>query len=88
MDLHDSRNIRRVLHIMSAEWGQPVWKVKHIIQQAIDQRWEKAMLDPEEKALLDKYFPDGKPTPEQYVLWLGHAHEKGEDMPYLLEDLR
>lgn len=51
----------------------------------IDESWEKAMSDPEEKALWDKYFPCGKPTPVQYILLLGHAHEKGEEIPLLLK---
>lgn len=86
MDLHDSRNVQRVLRTMAVEWGQPVWKVRHIIQQSIDNSWETAVLDPEAKALWDKYFPNGKPTPDQYILRLGHAHETGEDVPYLLKD--
>lgn len=84
MDQHDSRNVQRVFRMLAAEWNCPVWEVERTIQGSIDRGWEKAMGDPEEKALWDKYFPNGKPTPSQYILWLGHAHEDGEDMPYLL----
>lgn len=70
---------------MAAEQRVPVWKVKAIIQRALDESWAKAQDDPEYKALLDKYFPDGEPTPEGYILRLGHAHETGEEVPYLLK---
>ena len=86
MDRHDSRNVQRVLRRMAAEWRCPVWMVERTIQQIIDQSWEQAMLDPKTKALWDQYFPNGKPTPEEYILLLGHAHEKGEYIPYLLKD--
>lgn len=86
MDSHDSRNVRRVLRRLSAEWCCPIWAVERMIQQNIDRSWEKAMSDPEAKALRDKYFPDGKPTPEQYILWLGHAHENRKVVPRLLDD--
>lgn len=86
MDLHDYMNIRSILRMMAMEWGCPVWMVKRVIRQTIDRCWEKAMLDPQEKALWDKYFPSGKPTPDQYILRLGHAYETGEAVPYLLKD--
>ncbi len=85
MDTHDRANVNRVLRHLSQEWGQPVWKVKHIIQQSIDQSWAEAMLDANKKALWEKYFPDEKPSSEQYILLLGHAHEHNEDIPYLLD---
>ena len=83
MDLHDNRNVRRVFRTMAAQWGCPVWMVERIIQQAIDRNWEKAMADPEVSALWGEYLPNGKPTPTEYILRLGHAHERGEDVPYL-----
>ena len=86
MDLHDYLNVRRVLRLMAKKWGCPVWVVKRTVQQIIDRNWENALSDPEEKVLWSKYFPDGKPTTEQYVLRLGHAHERGEDVPFLLKD--
>lgn len=86
MHLHDFLNVRRVLRMMAAEWGSPVWMVKRTIRQIIDQSWEKSMFDPEAKALWDKYFPNGKPTPDQYILRLGYAYENGEDMPHLLKE--
>lgn len=85
MNLHDYLNVRRVLKTMAAEWGCPVWVVKLTLRRIIDQSWEKAMIDPEAKTLWDTYFPSGKPTPNQYILRLGHAHEKGEDVPYLFQ---
>lgn len=86
MDLHDFLNIRRVLRTMAAQWGCPVWMIKRIIRQTIDQSWEKATSDPEAKALWDKYFPSGKPTPNQYILRLGRAHENGENVPFLFNE--
>ena len=86
MDLHDRRNIERVKRWIAKKWNLPLWRVSLIIQGAIDHSWEIAMLDPEKKALWDKYFPDGKPTSDEYILWLGHAYERGETMPYLFED--
>lgn len=59
---------------------------KKTIRHTINRSWDNAMLDPEAKALWQKYFPKGKPTPNQYILRLGHAHENGEDMPYLLNE--
>lgn len=84
MGLHDSSNVQRVFRAMAREWGCPVWMVKRTIEQSIDRSWEKAMSDPEAKALWDQYFPNGKPTAEQYILRLGRAHETGEQIPFLL----
>lgn len=86
MDLHDYLNVRRVFRVMAIQWRCPVWMVKRTIRKIIDLSWEKAMSDPKAKALWDKYFPNGKPTPDQYILRLGHAHEKGEEVPFLLEE--
>lgn len=86
MDLHDYSNVKRVLRTMSREWRVPVWKVEQIIQESIDKTWEKALSDPERKNLLDTYFPAGKPTPHQYILRLGQAHEGNEHIPPLMED--
>ena len=71
---------------MAVRWGCPVWVARRRIQLAIDRSWRLARYDPKEKALWEMYFPAGKPTPDQYVLWLGHAHERGEEMPYLLKE--
>ena len=86
MDLHDFLNVQRMFQMMAEQWDCPVWVVKRTLRRIIHENWEKAMFIPEEKALWEKYFPDGKPTPEQYVLRLGHAHEKGEYVPYLLKE--
>lgn len=86
MNAHDRTNVNRVLQHLSREWMQPVWKVIHLIQQSIDRSWEEAMLDADKKALWDRYFPNGKPTPEEYILLLGHAHEENVDIPYLLKE--
>ena len=43
------------------------------------------MQDPETKVLRNKFFPKGKPTPKQYVLMLGYAHETGDVIPDLLK---
>ena len=48
--------------------------------------WAKAVSDPEAKALWERYFPKGRPTPEQYILRLGQAQETGEEMPWLLKE--
>ena len=84
MDLHDYLNIRRVLRTMAAEWNCPVWVVKATIRRMINNCWDKAMSEPKEKALWETYFPKGKLSPEQYILLLGHAHERGEDVPFPL----
>ena len=86
MDLRDFLNVQRVLKVMAREWRCPVWAVRRTIRSNIDQSWEKAKDHPEEKALWDLYFPKGKPKPEEYILWLGHAHENGEQMPFLLKE--
>lgn len=86
MDLHDYLNVRRVFRTMASEWKCPVWVVKATIRRMINNCWEKAMSDPDEKALWDKYFPSGKPTPDRYILMLGHAHERGEEIPVLLKE--
>lgn len=57
------------------------------IQEEIDKSWKCAQLDPQEKALWDKYFPEGKPTAEQYILWLGRGKDGGEELPYLLKGI-
>jgi len=86
MDLHDYLNVRRVFRSLSAQWKCPVWMVKMIIRIKIDQSWEEAISDPEKRALWEKSFPSGKPTPTQYILLLGHAHENMEEIPYLLKE--
>lgn len=85
MDLHDYLNVRRILKLLGREWNCPIWAVKLTIQRSLDETWANAQGDPEAAARLDKYFPDGKPTPEGYILRLGRAHESGEDIPYLLK---
>ena len=84
MNLYDVLNVRRVYRALAVEWRCPVWRVNQIIRQAIDQSWEKAASDPQALALWFRYFPSGKPTPGQYILRLGHAHEQGEDIAPLL----
>lgn len=86
MDLHDFLNVRRTLRMLSDQWNCPVWTVKMIIRRSIRNNWEKAMQNPEEKALWNRYFPNGKPTPEQYILHLGHAYENDETVPFLLKE--
>lgn len=86
MDLHDYLNVRRVFRTMASEWKCPVWVVKLTIRRMINHSWEKALANPEEKALWNTYFPNGKPTPDQYILLLGHAHERGEEIPFLLKE--
>lgn len=83
MDLQDSQNVHRVFRTISAQWGCPIWMVKEIIQFSIDESYEKAKSNLKAQVLWDTYFPNGKPTPDQYVLRLGQAHEKGEDIPLL-----
>ena len=82
--LHEWMNVRRVFRRMAAEWKCPVWAVKLTIRKTIDEAWAKAQGDPEVKELWNRYFPDGKPTPSQYILLLGRAKENGETVPYLL----
>ena len=86
MDWHDYRNVRRTLRTIASGWNCPVWAVKRTIRAVINRSWEKAMTAPEEKALWDTWFPNGKPTPEQYILMLGHAYERGEEVPFLLRE--
>ena len=86
MDLQDYTNVKRVLREMSRQWRVPVRKVEQIVQESIDKTWEMAKSDPERKALLDTYFPDGKPTCHQYIQRLGNAHETNTYIPMLLED--
>lgn len=86
MDQHDGANVKRVLRTISKEWRVPIWKVEQIIQENIDKSWSAARSNPERKALWDQYFPDGKPTSEKYILWLGKSHENREEVPYLLEN--
>jgi len=85
MDAHERRNVNRVFRTMAREWGCPVWMVRQTIQKAIDQSWENSMHNSEARAVWCKYFPDGKPTPEQYILFQGRKFETGEDMPELLD---
>ena len=85
MKLHDYLNVRRVLRALATEWKCPVWIVKIIIRGTIQRSWENAMSDHEAKVLWETYFPSGKPSPEQYILRLGHAHETGTEIPVLLQ---
>lgn len=85
MNLDNFLNVRRVFRTMAAEWKCPVWEVKRTIRRTINQSYKMAMLNPMEKALWDKYFPSGKPSPNQYILRLGLAYETGEDFPFLLK---
>ena len=86
MDLHDYFNVRRILRLLAKERKCPVWVVRRSIQQIIDRNWEAALQNPEDKAVWDRYFPDGRPSTEQYILCLGHAHERGEDVPYFFKE--
>ena len=86
MNLQDYLNVQRVFKLLAAEWKCPVWLVKITIRRMIKQSWDRAMSNPEEKALLDRYFPKGKPTPSQYICRLGHAHETGEEIPFFFKE--
>lgn len=86
MNRLDQRNVQRVMRKIASEWRCPVWKVERTIGSAIDRCWEAARSKPDEKELWDTYFPEGKPTPKQYILLLGHAHESGEKIPELLHE--
>lgn len=83
MDICESRNVHRVFQALSAQWGCPIWLVKRFIKFNIDESYENAKFDPEAQVRWDTYFPNGKPTPDQYVLRLGKAYENGEDIPLL-----
>lgn len=85
MDLHDRANVRRVIRQMSRDQRLPEWAVIRTIENAIAAAWDRSRSDPEAAALWEKYFPGGeKPTPEEYICRLGHAHERGEYVPELL----
>ena len=84
MDLHDRRNVNRIIRLLAREWKCPVWAAKIIVQKAINDSWEKAMFHPEIKVILDQYFPNGKPTVAEYILFQGHKFEGGEEMPDIL----
>lgn len=86
MDIHNYWNVQRVFQMLGRQWGCPIWKVKRMIQEAIDYNWKIMQFDPTAKELWEKYFPDGKPTVEEYIACLGTLHEKGEEMPYFLKD--
>lgn len=86
MDLHDYLNVRRIFRLLAAEWNCPVWIAKLIIRRFIDQSWEQAVSDPQKRDVWEAYFPEGKPTPTQYILRMGHAHENGEEMPQFSND--
>jgi len=72
--------------MMAKEWNCPVWLVKRTVQHIINKNWERAQSIPEDKARWDMYFPDGKPTTEQFILQKGRAFERGEEMPMLFRD--
>lgn len=86
MDAHDHDNVQVILWLMAQQYGCTVRDFTVTFQQMIDRNWENARSDPEEKAHWDKYFPDGKPTTEQYILCLGHAHERNEELPYFFKE--
>lgn len=86
MDWHDWLNVQRVLRMLAGEWNCPVWMARGMIRWSINRCWAKAVSDPEAKALWERYFPKGRPTPEQYILRLGQAQETGEEMPWLLKE--
>ena len=86
MDLHDFLNLRRVRGLLAMQCGCTVREFKENTQKMIDRNWENAQSVPEERVHWDKYFPDGKPTTEQFILCLGHIHEKGEEMPWFFRE--
>lgn len=86
MTLHDYRNVRRTFRMLAAMWDCPVWAVKGLLRRIIDECWTRDQSNPEARDLWKQYFPEGKPTPTQYILRLGRAKETGEQIPYLLRD--
>ena len=85
VDQHDQRNIQRILKGIAAAQGVPVWVIRFTIRKAIAGAWERSRSDPEAAALWEQYFPGGRqPTVDEYILRLGRAHERGEEVPYLL----
>ena len=86
MDARERRNVKRAMRLIGKDFNLPEWKVPQFLQQFIDHSWARAEVDPAHKALLDQYFPGGKPTPEEYILLLGRAEERGEKLPYFFVD--
>ena len=86
MNLWDFLNVRRVLRRLASQWDCPVFAVKLLLRGHIKKSYEIAMSDPSKKALWDQYFPAGMTSPNQFILRLGHAHENGEYVPFLLQD--
>ena len=86
MGYYDDSKIQNMYQIITEKTGQPEWLVGIILCYGIERSWEIAEQDLELKILWEKYFPKGKPTPEEYLLWLAQAQESGEDIPFLLRE--
>ena len=86
MDKHTKANVMRVLRRLGREWGMYPEQVYRHIQQLIDESWTNSMAQGNEKKheLWLRYFPNGKPTVEEYFIWYAGEQEAGRQPPYLL----
>lgn len=85
MDRHTRANVMRVLRLLARTWQMPTELAYRRIQQAIDESWELAQEPGKEtiRELWQRYFPGGKPTPEEYFIWYAAEQEAGRKPPYL-----
>ena len=88
MDRHTKANVMRMLRLLGREWRMPPELAHRRIKEIIDQSWELAQQPGKETnwELWQRYFPGGKPTPEEYFIWYAAETEKGHKPPYLFND--
>lgn len=69
MKILDKLKGMAILYQLSAESGVPLKQIEAEIQECIDEAWKSA--DPKVQANQRLYFPDGKPTPMEFIVVMG-----------------
>jgi len=69
MKIRDKLKAKNVILASALHHGISYRKCRAEIAASIDEAWATA--DPAAKARQDQLFPNGKPTPEQFIVTLG-----------------
>ena len=63
MSFIDTMKSKSALRSIAEKEGKSLAEIEAAIQESIDAAWE----NPECRALQNLYFPNGKPTPEEFI---------------------
>ena len=73
------------IRLAAAQFGKTEAEFRSVMRKSLDDTWEKSRSDPELKIIWDFYFPNGKPSVEEFFVHLatvsGYGEENSENDP-------